>query len=56
MAVDLTSLEIVSRFVAVGVRTVECHLGAACAKNGTGSRIRLANWLAGSCGRGQDAW
>jgi DNA-binding NarL/FixJ family response regulator len=30
----------------VSVRTVECHLWAAYAKTGTGSRVKLLHWLA----------
>jgi DNA-binding CsgD family transcriptional regulator len=43
-AAGLTSREIAAQLF-ISVRTVECHLRAAYAKTGTGTRVRLANWL-----------
>lgn len=41
----MTSRQI-ARALSLSVRTVEAHLHSAYAKTGTGTRVRLANWLA----------
>jgi DNA-binding CsgD family transcriptional regulator len=45
VAAGMTSRQIAAR-LSLSVRTVECHLWAAYAKTGTGTRVLLANWLA----------
>jgi DNA-binding CsgD family transcriptional regulator len=47
VASGLRSSEI-ARQLFVSVRTVDAHLRSAYAKTGTGSRVRLANWLLGN--------
>jgi DNA-binding CsgD family transcriptional regulator len=45
VAEGLKDSQIAAR-LCISVRTVHAHLGAAYAKSGTGSRVRLLNWLA----------
>ena len=40
----MTSKQI-ARQLCIAKRTVDAHLRAAYAKTGTGTRVRLANWL-----------
>jgi len=45
VAEGLTDRQVAVR-LCISVRTVHAHLRAAYAKTGTGSRVRLVNWLA----------
>jgi non-specific serine/threonine protein kinase len=46
LAADGMASREIAAVLFVSVRTVECHLWAAYAKTGTGSRVRLVHWLA----------
>ena len=46
-ASGLRSREIAAQLF-VSVRTIDAHLRSAYAKTGTGSRVKLTNWLAGN--------
>lgn len=49
VAQALTSRQI-ARQLFISVRTVDGHLRSIYAKTGTGTRVRLLNWLAGNSG------
>jgi non-specific serine/threonine protein kinase len=49
VAAGMTSKQI-GRQLCIAKRTVDAHLHAAYTKTGTGSRVRLANWLRANLG------